>query len=93
MPYVGAWVGRRSLSTTLDDFVTGASSDLSLSGMGAGASGGVQMFVSPKLALDGGLSIGVGKMGNIKLDGETQTTQNLQNTTTTRLKFGANWYP
>ena len=93
MPYVGAWVGRRSLSTTLDDFETGASSDLSLSGMGAGASGGVQMFVSPKLALDGGLSVGVGKMGNIKLDGETQTTQNLQNTTTTRLKFGANWYP
>ncbi|MFL5462050.1 MAG: hypothetical protein ACJ8AY_15290, partial [Gemmatimonadales bacterium] len=41
MPYVGAWVGRRSLSTTLDDFDTGASSDLSLSGMAAGASGGV----------------------------------------------------
>ena len=93
MPYVGAWVGRRSLSTTLDDFITGASSDLSLSGMGAGASGGVQMFLSPKLALDGGLSVGVGKMGNIKVDGETQTTENLQNTTTTRLKFGANWYP
>ena len=93
MPYVGAWVGRRSLSTTLDDFDTGASSDLSLSGMAAGASGGVQMFVSPKLALDGGLSIGMGKMGNIKLDGQSQITQNLENTTTTRIRFGANWYP
>ncbi len=93
MPYVGAWVGRRSLSTTLDDFVTGASSDLSLSGMAAGASGGVQMFVSPKLALDGGLSVGMGKMGNIKLDGQSQPTQNLENTTTTRIRFGANWYP
>src|SRR6476660_4437221 len=93
MPYVGAWVGRRSLSTSLDDFDTGTSSDLSLSGLAAGASGGVQMFVSPKLALDGGLSIGVGKMGNIKFDHQTQPTQNLQNTTTTRLKFGANWYP
>jgi hypothetical protein len=93
MPYVGAWVGRRSLSTTLDDFETGTSSDLSLSGMAAGASGGVQMFVSPKLALDGGLSIGMGKMGNIKYDGETQIPANLQNTTTTRIRFGANWYP
>ena len=93
MPYVGAWVGRRSLSTTLDDFVTGASSDLSLSGMAVGASGGVQMFVSPKLALDGGLSVGMGKMGNIKLDGQSQPTQNLENTTTTRIRFGANWYP
>jgi hypothetical protein len=93
MPYVGAWVGRRSLTTTLDDFETGTSSDLSLAGMAAGASGGVQMFVSPKLALDGGVSLGVGKMGNIKLDGQSQTTQSLENTTTTRIRFGANWYP
>ena len=93
MPYVGAWVGRRSLSTTVDDFDTGTSSDLSLSGLAAGASGGVQLFVSPKLALDGGLSIGVGKMGNIKFDGEKQNTQSLENTTTMRLRFGANWYP
>jgi hypothetical protein len=93
MPYVGAWVGRRSLSTTLDDLDTGASSDFSLSGMAAGASGGVQLFVSPKLALDGGLSIGVGKMGNVKLDGQKQGTQGLESTTTMRLRFGANWYP
>jgi len=93
MPYVGAWVGRRSLTTTLDDFDTGASSDFSLSGFAAGASGGVQLFLSPKLALDGGLSIGVGKMGNVKLDGQKQTTQGLESTTTTRLRFGANWYP
>lgn len=93
LPYVGAWVGRRSLTTTVDDFDTGISSDLSLSGMAAGASGGVQMFVSPKLALDGGLSIGIGKMGNIKFDGVDQLTQNLDNTTTTRIRFGANWYP
>jgi outer membrane protein with beta-barrel domain len=93
VPYVGAWIGRRSLSTTMDDLDTGTSSDLSLSGMAAGASGGVQVFVSPKLALDGGLSIGVGKMGNIKFDGQKQITQSLERTTTTRLRFGANWYP
>lgn len=93
MPYVGAWAGRRSLSTTLDDFDTGTSADFSLSGLAAGVSGGVQVFLSPKLALDGGVSIGVGKMGNIKVDGQKQTAQGLGSTTTTRLRFGANWYP
>jgi hypothetical protein len=93
MPYVGAWVGGRSLSTTLDDFDAGTSADFSLSGLAAGASGGVQMFLSPKLALDGGVSIGVGKMGNIKVDGQKQTTEGLGSTITTRLRFGANWYP
>jgi hypothetical protein len=93
MPYVGGWVGRRSLTTTVDDFETGASSDLSLSGLGAGASGGVQFFVSPSLALDGGVSVGIGKMGNVKVDGHKEDWGTPDNTTTTRLRFGANWYP
>ncbi|HEU4525883.1 MAG TPA: outer membrane beta-barrel protein [Gemmatimonadales bacterium] len=93
LPYVGGWVGRRSLTTTVDDFVTGTSSDLSLSGLAAGASGGVQFFVSPRLALDGGVSLGVGKMGNVKVDGQKEDWGTPDNTTTTRLRFGANWYP
>jgi hypothetical protein len=93
MPYLGLWAGRRSLSTTVDNFDTGASSDLSMSGMAVGASGGVQVFVSPKLALDGGVSVGVGRMGNIKVDGEKQDWGTPDRTTTTRIRFGANWYP
>ena len=93
LPYVGGWVGRRSLTTTVDDFETGSSSDLSLSGLAAGASGGVQFFVSPSLALDGGVSLGVGKMGNVKVDGRKEDWGTPDNTTTTRLRFGANWYP
>jgi hypothetical protein len=93
MPYVGLWAGRRSLSTTVDNFDTGASSDLSMSGMAVGASGGVQVFVSPKLALDGGVSVGVGRMGNIKVDGQKQDWGTPDRTTTTRIRFGANWYP
>jgi Outer membrane protein beta-barrel domain len=94
LPYVGAWVGRRSLSTTVDNFDTGFSSDLSFSGFAVGASAGTQLFLSPKLALDGGLSVGVGKLGNVKVDGERQEGgSTLHNTTTTRLQFGANWYP
>jgi hypothetical protein len=93
MPYVGAWIGRRSLGTSAENFFTGARSHLSLSGLAAGASGGVQVFVSPKLALDGGLSLGVGKMGNVKVDGQRQDWGTPDNTTTTRIRFGANWYP
>jgi Outer membrane protein beta-barrel domain len=93
LPYVGAWVGRRSLTTTARDIETGFSSDLSLSGLGAGATGGVQFFVSPSLALDGGVSLGFGKMGNVKVDGQKEDWGTPNNTTTTRIRFGANWYP
>ena len=93
LPYVGAWVGRRSLSTTVDDFDAGTSSDLSMSGMAVGATGGVQVFVSPHLALDGGVSLGMGKMGNVKVDGQREDWGTPNHTTTTRLRLGANWYP
>jgi outer membrane protein with beta-barrel domain len=93
LPYVGAWVGRRSLSTTVDNFDTGESSDLSMSGLALGATAGMQVFVSPKLALDGGLSVGVGKMGNVKVDGQREDWGTPDNTTTTRIRFGASWYP
>jgi hypothetical protein len=93
MPYLGAWVGRRSLSTTVDNFLTGASSDLSMSGLAVGATGGVQVFMSPKLALDGGVSLGIGRMGNVKVDGQRQDWGTPDRTTTTRIRFGANWYP
>ncbi|MGH7578999.1 MAG: hypothetical protein ACREM9_02425 [Gemmatimonadales bacterium] len=93
MPYLGGWVGRRRLSTTVDNFDTGESSDLSMSGLALGATGGVQVFVSPKLALDGGVSVGVGKMGNVKVDGQREDWGTPDNTTTTRIRLGANWYP
>ena len=93
LPYVGAWVGRRSLSTTVSNLVTGEQADLSFSGLSVGASGGMQVFVSPKLALDGGFSLGLGKFGNVKADGVRQNWGTPNNTTTTRLRFGANWYP
>jgi hypothetical protein len=93
LPYVGAWVGRRALSTTVSNLVTGERADLSFSGMSVGLSGGMQVFVSPKLALDGGVSVGIGKLGNIKADGVRQDWGTPDNTTTTRIRFGANWYP
>jgi len=77
----------------VDNFDTGTNSDLSMSGLALGTTAGVQLFVSPKLALDGGLSVGMGKMGNVKVDGQRQDWGTPDNTTTTRIRFGANWYP
>jgi hypothetical protein len=93
MPYVGAWVGRRKLSTTAENLDTGESSDLSMSGVGFGGSAGMQVFVAPTLALDGGLSVGIGRMGSVRVDGERQDWGTPDRTTTTRIRFGANWYP
>lgn len=64
-----------------------------MSGMGFGETAGVQVFVAPSLSLDGGISVGVGKLGNVKVDGPAEDWGTPNNTTTTRLKLGANWYP
>jgi hypothetical protein len=93
LPYLGAWVGRRGLTSTLEDLDTGASQDFSLSGMAAGVSGGMQYFVSPVLALDGGVSLGMGKFGNVRIDHQKQVMPQMNNSTTMRVQFGANWYP
>jgi hypothetical protein len=93
LPYVGGWVGRRSLTSTLEDFDTGQQADYSLSGLAAGLSGGVQYFVSPKLSLDGGLSLGLGKFSTEKVDGRKTNAPPVKSSATTRLQFGASWHP
>ena len=94
LPYVGGWIGMRRLTSTLENFDTGEEADYSLSGLAAGLSGGLQYSLSPKVALNGALSIGLGKFGKEKIDGqETQDLPSMSNSTTTRLQFGANWYP
>jgi hypothetical protein len=93
VPYIGLWAGQRSLGATRVDVVTGQSSHLSMSGMALGASGGVQLYMSPKLSLDGGVSIGTGRLGTVKVDGQRQDWGTPDRSTTTRLRFGANWYP
>jgi len=93
MPYLGGWVGRRSLTSTLQNFDTGEQADYSLSGLAAGLSGGIQYFISPKLSFDGGLSVGLGKFGTEKIDGHQTDAPPVKSTATTRLQFGASWHP
>jgi opacity protein-like surface antigen len=93
LPYVGAWVGLRRLTSTIEDFDTGEEADFSMSGLAAGLSGGMQYSLSPKVALTGALSVGLGKFSKQKIDGQTDQIPTMSNSTTTRLQFGANWYP
>jgi len=93
LPYVGGWVGMRRLTSTLEDFDTGEEADFSLSGLAAGLSGGMQYSLSPKVALNGSLSVGLGKFSKQKIDGQHTEIPSMSNSTTTRLQFGANWYP
>ncbi len=82
-PYVGAWVGRPAGALPPPTTSSPAKARTSpCPGSSVRASGGVQMFLSPKLALDGGLSLGFGKFGNIKANGEKQDSGTPDNTTT-----------
>jgi hypothetical protein len=53
----------------------------------------MQYSLSPKVALTGALSVGLGKFSKQKIDGQTDQIPTMSNSTTTRLQFGANWYP
>jgi hypothetical protein len=88
-----ASVEHRSLGTAVTDDDTGLDTDVSFSGFSLGVGGGVQYFMSPKLALDAGVSVGFGKLGTLKVDGQHEQTPPLNNSMTARLLFGVNWYP
>ena len=93
LPYGMASVEHRSLGANVEDDITGADTKVSFSGFSLGVGGGVQYFMSPKLALDAGVNVGFGKLGTLKVDGQKEQTPELNNSTTARLLFGMNWYP
>jgi opacity protein-like surface antigen len=91
LPYAMGTVGHRSLGTTIvaDD---GTRAHLSYSGLSFGVGGGLQYFMSPRFAVDGGVNVGFGKFGTVKLDGHTVPEVKAPNSTTARAMFGVNWY-
>jgi hypothetical protein len=91
-PYLTASVARRGLGTTLIDQLSGESVKIRFSGLSVGAGAGAQYFLSPTLAIDGAVSIGVGKFGTLRVDRERLAVQTA-NSTTTRLLAGLSWYP
>ena len=94
MPYVGAWVGRRSLSTTVDNFDTGSQLGSLAVGHGGGGerrSAGVR--VAQARARRRAQRRRRARWGTSRWTAQRQDWGTPDNTTTTRLRFGANWYP
>jgi hypothetical protein len=92
LPYATVSVGRRSLSTNIVD-LEGNTGRIGLSGLTVGLGGGAQYFLSPQLALDGGVSVGLGRFGgDITVNGERFPVPKLERSTIARVMFGVNWY-
>jgi hypothetical protein len=92
LPYALAAVGRRSLTTTVVD-IEGNTAKIGLSGLTVGLGAGAQYFLRPGLALDGGLTVGLGTFGgNVTVNGFKEPVPDLERSTITRLTFGLSWY-
>jgi hypothetical protein len=87
MPYVAAAVGGRGLGAEVDN--TG---DVTFDGLAFSGGGGLTYALSRSLALDGGVMLSIGKFGNYDspfLEGDLS----VDNTMTTRIRFGLDWRP
>ena len=92
LPYAMASAGRRSLSTTVVD-LAGNTARIGLSGLTLGVGGGAQYFLSPALALDGGVNVGFGTFGgDVVVNGQRFPVPDLEGSTVTRVLLGVNWY-
>jgi hypothetical protein len=91
VPYASVSVGHRALGSRLTSEEEGQH-DVSFSGGMFALGGGVQHFLSPKLALDGGVELGMGKLGHVTADGDEEDIV-VTGTTSVRLRFGVTWRP
>jgi hypothetical protein len=86
-PYVTGAIGYRGLAAEVVGF-----GDVKLHGMALSGGGGITYAVSPTLALDGGLVLSMGKFGDYE-DPEGKFDIDVDNTISTRLRFGLDWRP
>ena len=76
--------GRAALVPYLDAALSGTGDDTGASGIGVTAGGGLRYFVSPVLALDGGLFL---NYSSVEVGGTEA------NVTGARLNLGISWFP
>lgn len=86
-PYVTASFGTRGIGAKL-----GNAGDISFDGLALSGGAGLTYMLSQSLALDGGATLSLGKLGNYE-DPLQKLDLNVGNTVTTRVRFGLNWYP
>jgi hypothetical protein len=92
VPYVTVSLGRRALAARVTDEDSGEQFDSSLSGTMYAVGGGMQWFLSPRLALDGGVELGMGTFDHTKDQAGDHGLQ-VNGSSTSRLRFGVNWHP
>ena len=86
-PYVTASFGTRGIGAKL-----GNAGDISFDGLALSGGAGLTYMLSHSLALDGGATFSLGKLGNYE-DPLQKLDLNVGSTVTTRVRFGLNWYP
>lgn len=86
-PYVTGAVSYRGLAAEIVGF-----GDVKLHGAALSGGAGLTYAVSPTLALDGGLVLSMGKFGDYE-DPEGKFNIDVDNTISTRLRFGLDWRP
>jgi len=91
-PYLQAGIGKRSLGARMTDLEDDEVHDVSLSGNMISFGGGLQYVLSPKVSLDGGVSMAIGNFNQWEDDGDLGTIQ-VNSSTSIRLKAGVVWRP
>ena len=91
-PYLMAAIGRRALGARITDYDEDEVYDLSFSGTMLSFGGGLQYVLSPKLALDGGVELGLGTFDHYDSDGDLGTA-NANASTSIRVRAGFVWRP
>ena len=91
-PYLQAGIGRRSLGARMTDLEEDETHDVSLSGNMVSFGGGLQYVLSPKVSLDGGVSMAIGNFNQWEDDGDLGTIQ-VNSSTSIRLRAGVVWRP
>jgi hypothetical protein len=87
-PYVAASFGGRGIGAEVE----GTGGDVKFGGLAFSGGGGLAYELSPSLALDGGVMLSLGKFGDYE-DPFQEGDLSVDNTVTTRIRFGLNWRP
>jgi hypothetical protein len=92
LPYVSASVGRFAIGAHIEDEENDEDYDTSLSGAMVAVGAGFQHFLSPRMALDAGVSMSFGKFGTWTEDGDKEDLE-VNRSTALRFRVGVVWRP
>lgn len=91
-PYLMAAIGRRAIGARITDFDEDEVYDVAFSGTMLSFGGGLQYLMSPKVALDGGVELGLGTFDHYDIDGDIGSVS-ANASTSIRVRAGVVWRP